>query len=230
VLQNVFQSVKRRAWVVLAVAGAIGGAAAIADAAIPDSSGIIRACYQNNNGSLRVVDTPTTCKNNETALQWGQTGPQGPQGVIGPVGPQGSQGIQGPVGESPTDLYASYNDIDVTGDGPTSSNEIVGLSNLAPGTYLVNATIQVQELHCTFCGDPVVHCNFGGVVGGLINDYTVVFGEHAYDAQVVFPLTAILTFGSATNSVKKYCYSPDDDGHAYANITAVRVNPAGVKP
>ena len=36
---------------------ALAGSIAIVRAVIPDSSGLIHGCYQNNNGSLRVVDT-----------------------------------------------------------------------------------------------------------------------------------------------------------------------------
>ena len=75
---------------------------AIVWASIPDSNGVIRGCYDNAKGALRVIDTSVTqCKNTETALSWSQTGPQGPQGPTGPQGvqgPQGSQGIPGAQG------------------------------------------------------------------------------------------------------------------------------------
>ena len=87
-------AIKDRIWVVLVSAGVGAAAFAIAHAAIPDSSGVIHGCYGNRHGSVRVVDDPTTCKHNETALNWNQTGPQGPQGPVGPPGPQGPQGVQ----------------------------------------------------------------------------------------------------------------------------------------
>ncbi len=77
------------------------GAIGIVRATIPGTGGVVHGCYQNNNGSLRVVDDPTTCKNNETPLAWNQQGvpgPQGPQGIQGPLGPQGPAGPQGPQG------------------------------------------------------------------------------------------------------------------------------------
>jgi len=85
-------AIKNHIWVVLVSAGVGAAAFAIAQAAIPDSNGVIHGCYAHHDGSLRVVDDPTTCKHNETALSWNQTGPQGAQG---PTGPQGPQGIPG---------------------------------------------------------------------------------------------------------------------------------------
>lgn len=50
---------------------ALGGAAF---AAIPDSNGTIHACYQKNNGNLRVVESVPGCKNSENAIAWTQRG------------------------------------------------------------------------------------------------------------------------------------------------------------
>ena len=66
----------------LAVGAALSGAAGIAYATIPDSNGTIHACYGNNNGLLRVIDSPSqSCRNDETPLSWSQGGGQGPQNV-----------------------------------------------------------------------------------------------------------------------------------------------------
>ena len=63
---------------------ALGGAAF---AAIPDSGGIIHACYQKSDGHLRTVQSESECRNSENALRWNQQGPTGPQGPPGPPGP-----------------------------------------------------------------------------------------------------------------------------------------------
>src|SRR5688500_5290237 len=42
--------------------------------AIPRSNGTINACYQQGNGSLRVVDLPSDCRNSERSLAWSQSG------------------------------------------------------------------------------------------------------------------------------------------------------------
>lgn len=79
----------------------------LAFASIPAEDGTITACYTNPKGSLRVVDSPSQCRSNETALAWNQTGqpgpagptgPEGPEGPEGPAGPEGSQGPEGPLG------------------------------------------------------------------------------------------------------------------------------------
>jgi hypothetical protein len=77
----------------------VTGIVMIVQAAIPDPSGMIHACYRPN-GNLRLVDK-SSCTGNETAISWSQAGPQGPQGGAGPQGapgPQGSPGLQGPPG------------------------------------------------------------------------------------------------------------------------------------
>lgn len=78
----------------------VGGGIAFADGAIPDANGVIHGCYQNQAGLLRIVFS-TTCRHDETAISWNQTGPQGPagpQGATGPQGPKGDTGPQGPQG------------------------------------------------------------------------------------------------------------------------------------
>ena len=91
-----------RSWrLALIVVGALA-AAGVAYATIPDSSGLIHACYKKSDSALRVIDSSTdSCNKNETALSWtaqGTPGPIGPQGPAGPAGPAGPQGPQGPAG------------------------------------------------------------------------------------------------------------------------------------
>jgi hypothetical protein len=85
--------------VVVALAGVL-----LVRASIPAPNGVIYGCYNNNNGTLSVINNAVaTCKSNETQLTWSQTGPQGPIGPQGPqgaTGPQGPQGVQGPAGGS----------------------------------------------------------------------------------------------------------------------------------
>jgi hypothetical protein len=69
------------------LAAQLGAAAALlvgsfAWAAIPDSSGVIHACYLKSGGALRVIDSAVaTCKTQETPLDWNQAGQPG--GVSG---------------------------------------------------------------------------------------------------------------------------------------------------
>jgi hypothetical protein len=74
-------------------------AGGISYAQIPDSSGVIHACYAKSGGALRVIDNSVTnCKSTETSMNWNQTGPTGPAGPQGPTGPQGLQGPTGAAG------------------------------------------------------------------------------------------------------------------------------------
>ncbi len=72
--------------------GALGG--------VPDSAGVIHACYVTTPTlkSVILIDPSkgTTCPTGFTALTFNQTGPIGPQG---PQGIQGQQGTQGDVGQ-----------------------------------------------------------------------------------------------------------------------------------
>jgi hypothetical protein len=65
---------------------------------------VVTACASRS-GQLRLVDSASDCRNNETPLQWSIRGPRGPRGEQGPTGlqgsqgPKGSEGPQGPRGE-----------------------------------------------------------------------------------------------------------------------------------
>lgn len=83
-------------------AALVGG---VAWATIPASNGVIKACYQQNGGQLRVIDGAETCRSSELPISWNQTGSQGSQGptglrgLLGPTGPPGVQGQQGQQGQ-----------------------------------------------------------------------------------------------------------------------------------
>lgn len=73
----------------------LGVSTGLAWASIPDSAGVIHACYQSpppaHGANLQVIDTGAggSCSGGMVPLTWNQTGPQGP------AGPQGSPGISG---------------------------------------------------------------------------------------------------------------------------------------
>jgi len=100
----------------ITLAGLVLGATlagGVAWATIPSVNGTIHGCYTTgrtgvddpNKGQLRVVDSASDCKNNETAISWnekgvpGAAGATGPAGAKGDAGPQGPQGPQGPAGD-----------------------------------------------------------------------------------------------------------------------------------
>ncbi len=71
-------------------------ASGLAVASIPSADGTIQACYDNQSGALRVIDTSAAvggkCAAGQTPLSWNQTGPPGPQGSSGTQGPPGAAG------------------------------------------------------------------------------------------------------------------------------------------
>lgn len=131
----------RPAFVALAIAAGLLVAGGIAYATIPDSNGVIHACYKvdpkgnlDANATLRLIDPSSTkspdsaaCKNNEQALNWSQTGPQGPQGIQGPQGPSGS-----------SHAYSTFKDVSQTLIAP-QSHTVTSLT-LPSGNYVVWAT------------------------------------------------------------------------------------------
>src|SRR4051794_6426311 len=95
----------RRLWLGLAAVAALTLGAGVALGSIPDSGGVIHACYKGN-GDLRVIDVAAAkqndreCKHEETALDWNQRGPAGPAGAAGPKGDTGPAGPAGEKGET----------------------------------------------------------------------------------------------------------------------------------
>src|SRR4051812_46798112 len=84
-------------------------ASGFAVASIPNSRGVIRACYARHGGALRTIDKAKKgaaghCRKNERAVSWNQKGQpgvpggKGAQGAAGALGAQGAQGAQGVAG------------------------------------------------------------------------------------------------------------------------------------
>lgn len=133
------RSLRNRSLLGVALCLAFAGAVAVTSNAIAANeaaaTGVITACVQKSSGAVRIVNSASSCTNNETVVTWNQVGPQGPagpqgtqgiQGVQGPAGPTGSQGPAGPAGpEGPAGP-----------PGPSGSNTIVSPN----GLYQVTVT------------------------------------------------------------------------------------------
>jgi hypothetical protein len=109
----------------------------VANAGIPDAAGIIHGCYNSTNGSQRIIDTVLeSCKKGEVPIQWNQVGIQGPQG---PQGPQGAPGLPG------TSQAYSADNSHVIDTKAAATQELVGVSGLPAGVYLVWATVSDMD-------------------------------------------------------------------------------------
>lgn len=94
-----FHALPAAAAATLAVATAVGVAAATA---LPDSrldAGAITACVQSN-GKPRIVTSSASCKKHERVLTWSVRGPKGDAGPAGPTGPAGPAGPKGDTGQT----------------------------------------------------------------------------------------------------------------------------------
>jgi hypothetical protein len=127
----------RRPLRVAAVAGAVlAGAAGVATATSMvqgSATTAIQACQNNGSGLLRVVNSTSDCRQNETALTWnvaGAPGPAGPAGATGATGPAGPTGAAGAKGETgATGPAGVKGDTGVTGAaGPTGPVGPTGLT------------------------------------------------------------------------------------------------------
>src|SRR4029079_13659241 len=83
---------------VLLVTGTQAVAAKAPPAQSVPASGIIKACYQKNQGMLRLLVGSKTCRHSEVPISWNMQGIQGPAGPAGPAGPVSATGPAGPVG------------------------------------------------------------------------------------------------------------------------------------
>jgi hypothetical protein len=199
--------------VALAIAGALLAAGGIAYATIPDSSGVIHACYKTTQGTLRVIDTGNaqTCSSSETPLNWSQTGPQGQQGPQGPQGPTG-----------PSDVYSvdGYGQpVKGISPSPTVTETLATTPTLPAGSYFVQSEVEIRN------SQPVYSEYFCDLVDSSSN----VYQEARVDADanttwVTVPVQAVVTLGSA-DTISFQCSSNSSYGSEAFNwqLAAIKI-------
>ena len=153
------------------VALAITGMAVAAQK--PSASRII-GCHSKKTGVLRVVKSAKRCKRGENKIAWTKTGARGLRGARGPRGTPGVQGAAGAAGAhgatgaagatgetgpiGPSNSFEVFNvgPISITGTDTDSATSLATLANVAPGSYLLNARVQINgpattssQIHCT---------------------------------------------------------------------------------
>src|SRR3954470_3480263 len=75
---------QRLRYAVIAATVLFGGLATSALAQIPDSNGVIHACFHTSNGGIRVVNDASECSTSEEELTWFQSGAPGSVDATGP--------------------------------------------------------------------------------------------------------------------------------------------------
>jgi hypothetical protein len=129
-------------------------------ASIPDASGVLHACYQKNQGQLRLVESASNCRPSEKATSWSQTGPPGPPG---PPGTPGSSFLAGSSGGQLS-----------TGNNGSGCGGLIGVGSCAQlgNTGLVRQVIPVSgtlhDLYVTVSAAPGtgVHERWALIVNG----------------------------------------------------------------
>jgi hypothetical protein len=199
---------KKRAWVILAAAGAVAAVIGIAQAAIPDQGGVIHGCY-GSTGLLRVIDAPTeTCRSNETALNWAQAGPPGPVGPTGPVG-------------------GGTNSAATSSSGGLKDLPLETAVTLRAGTYLVWGIAEYYgdesssgfNSQCSFWRD-FVGFDAGGTHIPAIGDSAIFSGKDDEHGQVTIMATATLP---TDGSIFLHC-SADNDAQAVLRLFTLKVD------
>lgn len=135
------------------------------------------------------------------------------------TGPQGPQGAAGTSGISHVYFATDNNDVETATD---PGKEVVGLSNLPAGSYLVMST-----LHSTFASGQTdgsdVYCQL--LKNG--NKDTPLFDFPSDGSEVSFfhglTLSAVTTVTSS-DTIGLYCLEFDTPTEVVANITALAVN------
>ena len=204
--------------VALAIAAALLVAGGIAYATIPDSSGVIHACYKvdpkgnlDSNATLRVIDPSAAkpdsaaCKNNEQALDWNQQGVQGPPGPTGPSDVYSVDGYgQGVKGISPS---------------PTVVTDLATTSTLPTGSYFVQSEVEIRN------SQPVYSEYFCDLVDSSSN----VYQEARVDADanttwVTVPVQAVVTLASP-HTISFQCSSNSSYGSDAFNwqLAAIKI-------
>lgn len=215
---------------VVAVA-ASAGLATFAYASIPDAGGVIHGCYHVNgqgqvdgSAQLRVIDPASSnkdgkaCKKDESALDWNQQGipgPQGPQGIQGPQGPQGPPGP--PVGGH---VYVS--DPNSHEIAPHTSQEIVGLSGLPAGNYLIWSPMFIEFDDADFPSVCSWYANGSSTPTSIPNGYTFRYDGKENDVGNA-QMFGEVTLTESTNTIVTKCSSESDHPEASGQMIALRV-------
>lgn len=167
---------------VVVVAAAAGG---IAYASIPDSSGVIHACFnpgaasKSNGTELKIIDSDVvSCGKGQQEVVWNETGPQGEKGDTGETGDKGDTGDTGPAG--PSAAFTNYGGFRTIAPGTTQT---VASVTVPAGSYVLLGAVDVigiddlEFAQCSFVAASTVNGRFAILVNDgsepILGDVTV---------------------------------------------------------
>jgi hypothetical protein len=200
--------------VALTVVGVLLVAGGIAYATIPDSSGVIHACYKvdpkgnlDGNATLRVIDPSATkpdsaaCRKDEQALDWNQQGVQGPPGQTGPSDVWSVDGccakLKGLPFQTPENLATT--------------------STLPDGSYFVQAETEAENTLFTVSND--YFCDLVDSSNHVYQDTRVTSSD-----WVTIPVQAVITLTSP-DTISLKCEDANQAGAAAFNwqLAAIKI-------
>ena len=207
----------RRLAVATAAALVVGSTASIVLSHGGDAT-LIHACVAKD-GTIRIVGAATTCKSQETALDWNITGPHGLPGQNGAPGAAGAPGARGP-----SDAYAADAGLDPQAFAVSNNEATVATLILPEGNYTLYAKVIVgngdgiaAEITCTLRYSAAALIDVAGVrlAGGA---------PSATGSTATLPLAGSLVVGPAGEIVRIQCGSTSPSGFAqYGKLNAVKV-------
>jgi hypothetical protein len=195
----------RPAVVALTIVGALLVAGGIAYATIPDGGGVIHACYQKNQGALRVIDTDKaqTCSSSESPLIWSQTGQPGQQGPPGPTGPSDVWSVDG--------YNAGLKNL------PFQTPEnLATTSTLPAGSYFVQAETEAENISSI---STAYFCDLVDSSNTVYQDTRVTSAD-----WVTIPVQAVITLNSP-DTISLQCEAANTPGTEAFNwqLAAIKV-------
>jgi hypothetical protein len=214
----------------IVIGASIATAVGIAYAAIPDSNGVVHACYQNvtsANKPLRLLDTgkATTCPNGWKAVSWNQKGIQGPPGVQGQPGQNGTNGTSVVVRLRAATGFAipadgQPHEVPITGspwNQPATADQ-----ELIPGTVTVTAPST-----CTFNGNTETSTTFYfNVEFNLHNEAFLTSVDVENGQQMTFQLPDYYGGGPSPVSL----FEPGNGGASNSVTVVTSINCNGTGP
>jgi uncharacterized protein YjbI with pentapeptide repeats len=202
----------------------IGGAgAAIVSASIPDANGVIHGCIRNN-GDLRIIDSATQqCSEQQTPLNFNQTGPQGPQGPQGPAGSGGNVLVPDLAGKNlRRAVMVGWDLHGLDFSGADMRGAVIGSADVT-GASFAGVNFESADLFdLDLAGFNLQNVHFGGQINNVNFD-----GADLTNASLIEVGVSAAEFGGAnfTNAVFRGEFADVD--FTNANFSGVEFQPRG---